>query len=126
MSYISDSVAWHYDSKIKDEGSFTYLLSGSIPLNDYGEAIPSNINYNGSYLDNVLFTPFNPKERQFLPEGIRNDSLLNAFFATGSPIYTGMHVMISGTTQVYEVIQVTDLGFAGNTKQYNKAIIRDL
>lgn len=126
MSYIADSVAWHYNSKIKDEGNLTYIYSGTIPLNSYNEAIPDTMNYTGSYLDRVLFTPLNPKERQFLPEGTRNDDLLNAFFTTGSTLANGTQLKISGTTTTFEIIQLTQFQFAGNVRPYQKATVRSL
>lgn len=122
VSYINEAVAWHFNAKVKDEGTFCYIYSGTNLLNTYGEQV--GYSWTGSYMTEVLLTPLRPNERQYLPEGNRNDEVLNAFFQTGSFVAIGNRVMVSGTNNDYEVIQLTEIQLGDSSIPYIKSIVR--
>lgn len=120
LSDISSSVSFWYDSEIKDEGTQVFVFSGTITENAYGEKIPGDKSWTGSYMTEALMTEITPTERQFLPEGNRNDEVFNFFFPTGSEAVIGDKILISDLSTEYEIIQETNFPMAAGSNPFHK------
>lgn len=125
-SFAAAAVSFWYNKKINDEGSVVLISSGNISENDYGEKIPGDFIVSGSYFSRGVFTQLTEKERQFLPEGNRQDAVYNIFLETGSTLNIEDRIQISGTINQYEVVQLFDVATLGDSQIYKKVRVVQL
>ena len=125
-SFAANALPFWFDKQVSSEGTCVLISSGTITANDYGEKNQENFSVTGSYFANAIFTPMKEREKQFLPEGNRRDSIYNLYVETGSFFEIDNRVQISGTTNQYEIMQVFDLPIMGNSTLWKKARIVQL
>lgn len=122
LSSIASSVPFHFDTVVRDEGVQVIRFSGSFTLNSYQEPIYSG--FAEKKADKMLFANLRAEDRQYLPEGNRNDQLLIGFLPTKTPTFVGELIGDKVQEHVYEVVQVTRLPFGESKAPYQRVLIR--
>lgn len=125
-SFAAAGASFWYKKRLSDEGTVVLISSGNITENDYGEKIPGDFTVSGSYFTRSIFAQLTEKEREFLPEGNRQDAVYNIFVDTGSSLNIEDRIQISGTANQYEVVQLFDVNTLGDTNIYKKVRVVQL
>jgi len=123
---IADSITTTYNDVLKQYGSNVLIFSGAKPTldSDYGHV--TGTTWGGSYFSQGFLVPLTANERQFLPEGYRTDEVLSFLGKTNVYFAIGDQIQVSGTSDTYEIMQLTDLKMIEDSVVYKKMTVKKI